>query len=62
MENKALLNYAWPCEGPKAKLGSLAVSEFHFLVLLGNKVKVLNRISEQIIVELQFDPTSESCF
>lgn len=60
VENKALLNYTKLCEGPEAKPSSLAVSEFHFLVLIGNKVKVLNRISEQIIEELQFDLTSES--
>ncbi|KAF5944965.1 hypothetical protein HYC85_019042 [Camellia sinensis] len=37
-----------------------SVSEFHFLLLLRNKVKVVNRISEQIIEELQFDETRES--
>ncbi|KAJ1410729.1 Pep3/Vps18/deep orange [Sesbania bispinosa] len=38
----------------------MALSEFHFLLLLGNKVKVVNRISENIIEELQFDQTSDS--
>ncbi|KAH1104100.1 hypothetical protein GLYMA_13G301100v4 [Glycine max] len=38
----------------------MALSEFHFLLLLGNKVKVVNRISEKIIEELQFDQTSDS--
>ncbi|PQM35754.1 vacuolar protein sorting-associated protein 18 homolog [Prunus yedoensis var. nudiflora] len=38
----------------------MTVSEFHFVLLIGNKVKVVNRISEQIIEELQFDQTPES--
>ncbi|KAJ0053735.1 hypothetical protein Pint_02160 [Pistacia integerrima] len=61
VENKALLNYSKLSEGTEAvKPSSMAVSEFHFLLLLGNKVKVVNRINEQIIEELQFDQTSES--
>ncbi|KAG5551850.1 hypothetical protein RHGRI_010074 [Rhododendron griersonianum] len=61
VENKGLLDYSKLAEGAEAvKPNSLAVSEFHFLLLLGNKVKVVNRISEQIIEELQFDQTAES--
>ncbi|KAK6919503.1 Pep3/Vps18/deep orange [Dillenia turbinata] len=61
VENKALLPYAKLGEGAEsAKPNSLAVSEFHFLLLIGSKVKVVNRISEQIIEELQFDQTPES--
>lgn len=61
VENKALLSYSKLSEGADAvKPSSMAVSEFHFLLLIGNKVKVVNRISEQIIEELQFDQTSES--
>ncbi|KAG8642377.1 vacuolar sorting protein 18 [Manihot esculenta] len=61
VENKALLDYSKLSEGAEAiKPSSMAVSEFHFLLLIGNKVKVVNRISEQIIEELQFDQTSES--
>ncbi|KAK6918988.1 Pep3/Vps18/deep orange [Dillenia turbinata] len=61
VENKALLPYAKLGEGAEAvKPSSLAVSEFHFLLLIGSKVKVVNRISEQIIEELQFDQTPES--
>lgn len=61
VENKALLDYSKLSEGAEAvKPSSMAVSEFHFLLLIGNKVKVLNRISEQIIEELRFDLTSES--
>ncbi|KDP24193.1 hypothetical protein JCGZ_25850 [Jatropha curcas] len=61
VENKALLSYSKLNEGADAvKPSSMAVSEFHFLLLIGNKVKVVNRISEHIIEELQFDQTSES--
>ncbi|KAL6285226.1 hypothetical protein ACE6H2_009616 [Prunus campanulata] len=61
VENKALLNYSILSEGAElVKPSSMTVSEFHFLLLIGNKVKVVNRISEQIIEELQFDQTPES--
>ncbi|XP_068668534.1 vacuolar sorting protein 18 [Aristolochia californica] len=56
VENKALLDYSKLTEsGETVEPKSLAVSEFHFLLLIGNKVKVVNRISQQIIEELQFD-------
>ncbi|CAL5381374.1 unnamed protein product [Camellia sinensis] len=61
VENKGLLDYSKLVDVAEAiKPNSLAVSEFHFLLLLGNKVKVVNRISDQIIEELQFDETPES--
>ncbi|GLT94181.1 hypothetical protein SLE2022_119360 [Rubroshorea leprosula] len=61
VENKALLDYSKLSNGAEVvKPSSMAVSEFHFLLLIGNKVKVVNRISEQIVEELQFDLTSES--
>ncbi|KAG4978425.1 hypothetical protein AAZX31_13G283600 [Glycine max] len=61
IENKALLDYSKLSEGAEVvKPSSMALSEFHFLLLLGNKVKVVNRISEKIIEELQFDQTSDS--
>ncbi|KAL6143790.1 hypothetical protein ACLB2K_054485 [Fragaria x ananassa] len=61
VENKALLAYSKLSESSEIVMPtSMAVSEFHFLLLIGNKVKVVNRISEQIIEELQFDQTSES--
>jgi hypothetical protein len=61
VENKALLDYSKLSDGTEAvKPGSMALSEYHFLLLIGNKVKVVNRISEQIIEELQFDITSDS--
>ncbi|PKA62970.1 hypothetical protein AXF42_Ash007766 [Apostasia shenzhenica] len=53
IENKGLLNYEKLGEALKPK--SLAVSEFHFLLLTGDKVKVVNRISQQIVEELKFD-------
>ncbi|XP_010533738.1 PREDICTED: vacuolar protein sorting-associated protein 18 homolog isoform X2 [Tarenaya hassleriana] len=61
VENKALLDYSKLSEGMEAiKPSSMALSEFHFLLLIGNKVKVVNRISEQIIEELHFDLTTDS--
>ncbi|GMJ05536.1 vacuolar protein sorting 18 [Hibiscus trionum] len=61
VENKALLDYAKLSTGAEiVKPSSMAVSEFHFLLLIGNKVKVVNRISEQTIEELQFDQVSDS--
>ncbi|KAG6661371.1 hypothetical protein I3843_03G164800 [Carya illinoinensis] len=61
VENKALLDYSKLSESAEVvKPSSMAVSEFHFLLLIGNRVKVVNRISEQIIEELQFDQASES--
>ncbi|MCL7028399.1 hypothetical protein MKW94_006483 [Papaver nudicaule] len=58
VENKALLSYSKLSDGggEAVKPRSLAVSEFHYLILTGdNKVKVVNRISENITEELQFD-------
>ncbi|CAN1220522.1 Vacuolar sorting protein 18 [Linum perenne] len=61
VENKALLGYFKLSEGAEVvKPTSLAVSEFHFLLLIGNKVKVVNRTSEHIVEELHFDLASES--
>jgi hypothetical protein len=41
VENKALLDYSKLSEGAEAvKPSSMAVSEFHFLLLIGNRVKV----------------------
>lgn len=61
VENKALLDYSKLSESAEVvKPSSMAVSEYHFLLLLGNKVKVVNRISEHIVEELQFELTQES--
>jgi hypothetical protein len=60
VENKALLDYSKLDESAEfSKPTSLAVSEYHFLLLVGNKVKVVNIISEQIIEELHFEQTPE---
>ncbi|XP_073312131.1 vacuolar sorting protein 18 isoform X1 [Primulina huaijiensis] len=60
VENKALFDYSKLGEGVLVKPSSLSVSEFHFLLLLGNKVKVVNRISERIVEELYFDQTPDA--
>ncbi|XP_048638189.1 vacuolar sorting protein 18 isoform X1 [Brassica napus] len=61
VESKALLDYSKLSDGTEiVKPSSMALSEYHFLLLIGNKVKVVNRISEQIIEELQFDITADS--
>lgn len=54
MENKALLDYSKLGEGVLVKPSSLAVSEFHFLLLFGNKVKVCpsNSILFMVLLEL----------
>ncbi|XP_042450778.1 vacuolar sorting protein 18-like [Zingiber officinale] len=58
VENKGLLDYSKLGEANKPR--SFAVSEFHFLVLIENKVKVINRISQQMIEELKFEHSPES--
>ncbi|CAN6443641.1 unnamed protein product [Victoria cruziana] len=61
VENKALLDYSKLEEvGDAIKPRSLAMTEFHFLLLVNNKVKVVNRISQLIIEELQFNHLIES--
>ncbi|XP_010931902.1 vacuolar sorting protein 18 isoform X1 [Elaeis guineensis] len=61
VENKGLLDYSKLSESADAiKPKSFAVSEFHFLLLIGDKVKVVNRISQQIVEELEFDHAPES--
>uniref|UniRef100_A0A1D1YN30 Vacuolar protein sorting-associated protein 18 n=1 Tax=Anthurium amnicola TaxID=1678845 RepID=A0A1D1YN30_9ARAE len=61
VENKGLLDYSKLNEAGEAiKPKSLSVSEFHFLLLIGDRVKVVNRISQQIIEELKFDHSPES--
>lgn len=41
VENKALLDYSKLSDGTEVvKPGSMALSEYHFLLLIGNKVKV----------------------
>lgn len=52
VENKALLDYSKLGEGVTVKPTSLAVSEYHFLLLVGNKVKV-RQIFLKIINRIQ---------
>ncbi|XP_020100737.1 vacuolar protein sorting-associated protein 18 homolog isoform X3 [Ananas comosus] len=61
VENKGLLDYSKLGElGEAIKPRSFAVSEYHFLLLIGDKVKVVNRISQQVVEELTFDHNSDS--
>lgn len=60
VENKGLLGYSKLINEEAIKPTSLAVSEFHFLLLIGDKVKVVNRISQQITEELKFDHAPET--
>ncbi|CAA7039144.1 unnamed protein product [Microthlaspi erraticum] len=61
VESKALLDYSKLSDGAETvKPSSMSLSEYHFLLLIGNKVKVVNRIGEQIVEELQFDITADS--
>lgn len=53
VENKALLDYSKIGEGATVKPTSMAVSEYHFLLLVGNKVKVSSLyMSLMIVVQL----------
>ncbi|KAL5730676.1 Vacuolar protein sorting-associated protein 18 like protein [Ranunculus cassubicifolius] len=61
VENKALLDYTKLSEGAEViKPRSLSISEFHFLLLIGEKVKIVNRINQQIVEELHFDHASDA--
>ncbi|KAL6524490.1 Vacuolar protein sorting-associated protein 18 like protein [Orobanche hederae] len=48
VENKALLDYSKLGESVLVKPSSLAMSEFHFLLLVGNKVKVYPQLFEEL--------------
>eukprot|EP00252_Welwitschia_mirabilis_P007813 TRINITY_DN19529_c0_g1_i1.p1 TRINITY_DN19529_c0_g1~~TRINITY_DN19529_c0_g1_i1.p1 ORF type:complete len:1023 (+),score=246.07 TRINITY_DN19529_c0_g1_i1:343-3411(+) len=61
VENKALFEYALlDKERERTKPKALAVSEFHFLLLYGNKVKVVNRVNQRVREELHFERSFES--
>lgn len=63
MENKALLDYSKLSEGGEVvKPSSLAVSEFHFLLLIGNKVKVSLMMVTLSISKLVFNFSFVGCF
>ena len=61
VEKKALVEYSkLENDQEGIKPHSLALSEFHFLLLFENKVKVVNRVSQKVIEELQFDREFDS--
>lgn len=55
VENKSLLEYSKLNDGTSHKPCSLALSEFHFLLLYENGLKVANRVSQNIVEEKRFD-------
>eukprot|EP00250_Pteridium_aquilinum_P006787 c16631_g1_i1 orf=516-3560(-) len=55
VENKSLLEYSKLNDGASLKPCSLALSEFHFLLLYEKELKVANRVSQSIVEEKQFD-------
>lgn len=55
VENKSLLDYAKLGDGTAVKPCALALTEFHFLLLYENKLKVVNRVSEKVVEEKLFD-------
>jgi len=55
VENKALLDYSKLSEGAEVvKPSSMALSEFHFLLLLGNKVKVCMHFRIMVLFTSKF--------
>ncbi|KAI5068926.1 hypothetical protein GOP47_0015227 [Adiantum capillus-veneris] len=54
VENKSLLEYN-KLNGDAAKPCSIALSEFHFLLLYESKLKVANRVSQSIVEEKHFN-------
>ncbi|TVU43036.1 hypothetical protein EJB05_09469 [Eragrostis curvula] len=59
VENKGFFDYS-KLGDSGIKPRSFALSEFHFLLLIGDKIKVVNRISQRIVEELVVDNMSES--
>ena len=56
VESKALLDYSKLSDGTEVvKPSSMALSEYHFLLLIGNKVKVCFGHMSFIHPSLQFD-------
>uniref|UniRef100_A0A0D3GWY0 Pep3/Vps18 beta-propeller domain-containing protein n=1 Tax=Oryza barthii TaxID=65489 RepID=A0A0D3GWY0_9ORYZ len=58
VENKGFFDYSKLGESG-IKPRSFALSEFHFLLLIRDKIKVVNRISQQIVEELIVDSSPE---
>jgi len=59
VENKGFFDYS-KLGDSGTKPRSFALSEFHFLLLIGDKIKVVNRISQQMVEELVVDNTPET--
>ncbi|KAG0626001.1 hypothetical protein M758_2G095100 [Ceratodon purpureus] len=60
VEQKWLLDYSKLMDGPGTpRRLSLALSEFHFLVLMNNMLKVVNRVSQKVVEEQRFDTRSD---
>ncbi|EES13443.1 vacuolar protein sorting-associated protein 18 homolog [Sorghum bicolor] len=59
VENKGFFDYS-KLGDSGIKPRSFALSEFHFLLLIGDKIKVVNRISQQMVEELVVDDTPET--
>lgn len=59
VENKGFFDYS-KLGDSSTKPVSFALSEFHFLLLIGDKIKVVNRISQQIVEEIVVDNAPES--
>lgn len=60
VEHKWLLEYSKLIDGPGTpKPLSLALSEYHFLVLMNNVLKIVNRVSQKVVEEQRFDLRSD---
>ncbi|KAL6843083.1 hypothetical protein ACP4OV_026796 [Aristida adscensionis] len=59
VENKGFFDYSKLGESG-IKPRSFALSEFHFLLLIGDKIKVVNRISQRIVEEIVVDNIPET--
>ncbi|KAJ7548955.1 hypothetical protein O6H91_07G034600 [Diphasiastrum complanatum] len=56
LSNKRLLEYSKISEeGMSSRPCSFALSEFHFLLLYSDRLKVINRVSQKIVEEERFD-------
>ncbi|GJN39532.1 hypothetical protein PR202_gb28657 [Eleusine coracana subsp. coracana] len=58
VENKGFFDYS-KLGDSGVKPRSFALSEFHFLLLIGDKIKVVNRISQRVVEELVVDNTPD---
>eukprot|EP00249_Psilotum_nudum_P014604 c24909_g1_i1 orf=639-3668(-) len=62
VENKSLIDYTKFGDGNDVKPCSLALTEFHFLLLYADRLKVVNRVSQRVVEERYFDTSLDhSC-